>query len=101
MAARIIIERRIKRESLGAFLELSLQLRAMAILQQGYISGETLVAADRDDIYLVISTWRNHHDWKAWEQHPDRIKIAEKIEDLLAGPSRVEEFINVWGSAGP
>ena len=98
MSAKIIIERRIKQDCLGSILELSVQLRALAVQQPGYISGETLVSAEHDDTHLVISTWRNLSDWRAWEENPERIKIAQEIEKLLVDPPSVKAFIDLYGS---
>ena len=98
MATRILIERKFKPESLGKLLELSLELRAMALKQPGYISGETLGSADQNDLHLVISTWRNLNDWKAWEKNPERVRIAKQIDDLLGEPTKARAFIELWGS---
>ncbi|MCL0050823.1 antibiotic biosynthesis monooxygenase [Dehalococcoidia bacterium] len=67
MVAKILIERKIKPDSLGDILDLYRHLRSLAMRQQGYISGETLVSADCDDEHLVISTWHSLSDWQAWE----------------------------------
>lgn len=101
MASKILIERRIKRDTLGKMLELSLQLRSLAVQQPGYISGETLISAERDDEYLVMSTWRNQNDWKQWETNPQRVAIASQMDDLLAEPAKVRAYVDLWGSAGP
>ncbi len=98
MAVKILIERRIKPDRLGDFLELSLQLRALAMRQPGYISGETLGSTDDDSIQLVISTWRSLEDWKGWESNPERRGIDEKMVDLLEGKSTKRAFTDLWGS---
>ncbi|MCL0095948.1 hypothetical protein M1O52_05500 [Dehalococcoidia bacterium] len=56
MVAKILIERKIKPDSLGDILDLYMHLRSLAMRQQGYLSGETLVSADCDDEHLVISS---------------------------------------------
>lgn len=101
MATKILIERKIQRDSLGKMLELSLELRSLAVRQSGYISGETLISAEQDNEYLVVSTWRNQDDWRQWEKHPERQAIVEKMQGLLTEPARVRVFIDLWGSAGP
>ncbi len=98
MAVKIFIERRIKPDRLGDFLELSLQMRALAMRQPGYISGETLGSTDDDSIQLVISTWRSLKDWKGWEDNPERREIAEKMAGLLDAKSTKRAFTNLWGS---
>ncbi|MCL0072987.1 antibiotic biosynthesis monooxygenase [Dehalococcoidia bacterium] len=92
MVAKILIERKIKPDSLGDILDLYRHLRSLAMRQQGYISGETLVSADCDDEHLVISTWHSLSDWQAWENNPERLGIAQQIESLLDEPSTVRAF---------
>ena len=101
MAAKILIERKIKPELMGSFLEISLELRALAMRQHGYISGETLVSADQDDLHLVISTWRSYSDWLNWEKNEKRIEIAKRMDEFLLEPPVVRAFIDLWGSAAP
>lgn len=98
MAAKILIERRIKPDCLGRLLELSLKLRSIAVQQPGYVSGETLVSAEQNDMQLVISTWRNLSDWKAWEANPERQQIAREMNDLLVSPPTVRAFIDLYGA---
>ncbi len=98
MSAKILIERRIKQDCLGSLLELSVQLRSLAVKQPGYISGETLVSAEHDDVHLVISTWRNLSDWRAWEANAERARIATEIEKLLVEPPSAKAFIDLYGS---
>lgn len=101
MAAKILIKRKVRTESLGDLLELYVRLRSMAMRQPGYVSGETLISAERDDVHLVISTWRTLDDWMAWEKNPERIEISEQIDRFLAEPPVVRAFTNMWGSAAP
>jgi len=82
MTVRVIIERTVEADKQEELLELLKQLRARALLQQGYISGETLASVDRPGTHLVISTWHSLHDWKAWENNPERLEILTKIEAL-------------------
>lgn len=98
MAAKILIERKIKPDCLGRLLELSVKLRSLAVQQPGYISGETLVSAEHDDTHLVISTWRNLNDWKAWEANAERAKVSKDIDSLLVEPASVKAFIDLYAS---
>ncbi len=98
MAAKILIERKVKPNCLGDFLEISLELRALAMRQHGYISGETLGSTDVSGSHLVISTWRSLDEWKAWENNPERIAISERMGPLLEGSSVMRAFTDLWGS---
>ncbi|RLC71503.1 MAG: antibiotic biosynthesis monooxygenase [Chloroflexi bacterium] len=96
MTVKIIIERTVEADKQGELLDLLKQLRSRAVLQPGYVSGETLTSVDKPGTHLVISTWHTLQDWKAWEKHPDRLKILEKIEALLTTPSKVGVFTESW-----
>ncbi len=83
MAVKIIIRRKVSKGREAQLLPLLLQLRAKAVTQFGYVSGETLRNADDPEDYLVISTWKSAEDWKAWEANQARMEIQNKIDSLL------------------
>ncbi|MBM3132238.1 MAG: antibiotic biosynthesis monooxygenase [Chloroflexi bacterium] len=101
MPTKILIERKIKPGSLGKLLELSMKLRAEAVRQPGYICGETLVSAEHDDEYLVISTWRHLEDWIAWLNNPNRAAIAKEMEKLLVEPPKSKAYVDLWSTGAP
>ena len=96
MTVRILIERTVEPDRQDELLDLMKQLRAKAILQSGYISGESLISVDKPGMHLVISTWHSLHDWRAWENHPERLEIAAQIERLLTSPSKTSVFAEPW-----
>jgi len=98
MAVRVIIERSVTADKQDQLLDLLRQLRARAIHQPGYISGETLTSVDRPGTHLVISTWHSLHDWRAWENHPERMEILTQVEALLSAPSKTGVFMEQWAS---
>ncbi len=98
MATKILIERKIKPDCVADFLELSLQLRALAMRHSGYISGETLASTEDANQRLIISTWHSLDDWKEWENNPERQEIARKMKKLLDGESIVRTFTEMWTS---
>ncbi len=83
MAVKVIIRRKIPKDKEGDILPLLNQLRSRAMMQKGYISGETWRNIEDPEEYLVISTWKSYEDWKAWKEDPDRAEIQEKIDKLL------------------
>lgn len=89
---RVIIERRCRPDKVAEMESLLVTLRAMAMGQRGYISGETLRSVDDPSLWLVISTWVDANLWKAWETMPGRREIASKIEPLLVAPEKVSIF---------
>lgn len=85
---RVIVKREVKEGQ--SIAELLRQLRMVALPQQGYISGETLINTDNRQAITVISTWRTLEDWKKWEASEQRARITQQIEPLLAKPSSIE-----------
>jgi heme-degrading monooxygenase HmoA len=83
MAVKIIIRRKVPKGKEAQLSPLLVELRAKAITQPGYISGETLRNVDDPEDYLVISTWKSKEDWKAWEANKVRSGIQSRIDSLL------------------
>src|SRR4030042_3441709 len=92
MAVKIIIERSVTPDNQGEVAELLKELRAEAVLQPGYISGETLFSVNQPGVHVVISTWESLKDWKAWEKNQGRKNLMHKIDELLKTKSKVSVF---------
>ncbi len=85
MAVKILIKRRVPRESQEYLRNYLTKLRALATVQPGYISGETLRNLEDPEEYLVISTWQSVDNWKSWLENEERKEIMSKVEPLLKG----------------
>ncbi len=83
MAIKVLIGRKVAPGKQRDLLPLLMELRAKAMNQKGYISGETLKGISDPDQFLVISTWNSYEDWKAWENNPERVKIQAEIDRIL------------------
>ena len=83
MAVKIILQRYIPENAQEEVFPLFMKLRAIAMGQEGYISGETLRNFEDSKDYLVISTWRSVEDWKAWEASAARNQIQSGIDSIL------------------
>ena len=92
MTVKVVIERSMNPENVEKGVELLTDLRARAVHQAGYVSGETLFSVERRGTHLVVSTWESLHNWKAWESNPERTEILRKIETLLSSASRTAVF---------
>jgi len=92
MAIKVVIERRVKKGMDMDLAKLMRELRAKAILAQGYISGETLRAHDDPAFYLVISTWKSLEGWETWEKDSVRKEIQRKIDSILEIPTQMRIF---------
>jgi len=86
---RVVIERHLKEGKRGDLLPLLRELRAAAMHQPGYITGETLASTEDRSIISVLSTWRSLEDWKVWEKTEPRIRLYKKVESLLVGKPKV------------
>ncbi|MBB5346833.1 antibiotic biosynthesis monooxygenase [Desulfoprunum benzoelyticum] len=83
MAVKIFIKRRVTgKESIELSLLLQ-KLRGLTLNQSGYISGETLRRIDRNDEWMVISTWRSVEDWNKWVNNDRRRVVQAEIDALL------------------
>ena len=89
MQAKIVIQRQVNSGRETQSLDLLVEMRSLATRQAGYISGETLIDTSDHSTIIVMSTWRSVQDWKNWEQHPDRIRLDEMLEPLLASSPEV------------
>lgn len=93
MAIKILIKRKIpKGFEDPKFNKLIRQLRALAVVQHGYISGETLRRIDHPQDYLVISTWQSVDAWDTWRMSQKRAEIQEQIDAMLVVPTEYEMY---------
>ena len=89
MAVKIFIKRRVTgKESIELSLLLQ-KLRGMTLNQPGYISGETLRRIDRNDEWMVISTWRSVEDWNKWVNN-DRRRVVQAEIAVMGARGAVE-----------
>lgn len=96
MTVKVIMERTVNPDQQGELLLLLRQLRARAVAQPGYVTGETLTSIDKPGTHIVVSTWNSLADWKTWESHPDRLEILTKIEAILTTPPKVTVCVEPW-----
>ncbi len=93
MAVKVLIRRRFK-SGLGKDpAHLLNQLRSKAIMESGYISGETLVSAEDPKNVLVLSNWVSMNKWEQWNKNQERINASKEIEKYLEKPEEVEVFL--------
>ncbi len=92
MSIKVLITRKVPRDKGREMVQLFREMRALAVAQPGYISGETLKSNDRPDVFLVISSWESPEDWERWLLSKERQAIQEKIDALLGGKTHYEMF---------
>ena len=96
MAVKVLIEYKAKARRATELADLLRELRAHAVRQPGYISGETLTAPDDPSHRMVISTWRSVDYWNTWQGNPERVEIAEKLSELLERPAVTSVFAEAY-----
>jgi heme-degrading monooxygenase HmoA len=90
MSVRIIIDREVKKGKEVDFAKVLRKLRAQAIFEKGYISGEILRVRDKPQNYIVISAWQSVVDWEKYQKLPETRKIRTRMEKLMVRPAKVK-----------
>ncbi len=81
MAIGVLIKRVTKHgDNAKVLLPHIIELRALAVRQPGYISGETFFNLDRPEECLVISRWTAIEHWQKWIQDARRMELESNLE---------------------
>lgn len=83
MSVKILIKRKVLDHNVNELSMLLKKLRGLTLMQNGYISGETLKRIDQQGESMVISTWRSVDDWNNWVNNEERMIIQSQIDQLL------------------
>jgi heme-degrading monooxygenase HmoA len=94
MIAKILIKRTFQKGSEKQILPILQKMRAAAMSQTGYISGETLTKYENPQRVTVISTWQDMESWNRWKSNPERAKLESMLEVFQVGPTEFEEFVS-------
>jgi heme-degrading monooxygenase HmoA len=103
MAIEVLIRRRFIKEKEAALAPLIVRLRSLALVQPGYISGETLKCVDPagEDEYLVRSTWESVKTWKTWLHSDERTTIQNEIETITGEATEYRIYEPLVGGIFP
>jgi heme-degrading monooxygenase HmoA len=93
MAVKVMIKRQIKEGKTKEVFALLNRIRADAMNQTGYITGETLLCYNDPRRLLVISTWQSIENWLAWKDNKERRANEAKLEQFLEFPTEYDEYI--------
>lgn len=93
MLAKIIIKRRFVEGKNKQILSLLNEIRAKAMNQPGYISGETLSKSDFPQNMAIIATWQSMDDWLNWKKSDERNRYEAMIELYQSRPTEFEEYL--------
>ena len=98
MAIGILIKR-VMKDGVDAkkLLPFIVDLRSLAVRQDGYISGETFFNLKRREECLVISRWTSLEHWQRWENYEQRIDINKEMEKQLIYKTEYNIYgIGLW-----
>jgi heme-degrading monooxygenase HmoA len=93
MAVKILIKRHLKEGKAQEVFAILNKIRATAINQKGYITGETLTSHRDPNRVIVISTWQTIEDWLAWKDNKDRMANEAELEPYLEVSTEYEEYV--------
>ena len=92
MLVKVFIKRCFKKDRNAEIVSLLNEFRSGAMDQEGYVSGETLVAADDPQKLMVIGTWQNMDNWISWKENARRKNFEKMLEIYQEGPTEYEVF---------
>lgn len=93
MLVKVIIKRDVSEGKMEQFFFLMKNLRSKAIHQEGYISGETLICAEKKNRVLVISKWESLESWNNWKNDLKRKEIDAQLSALQDNPTIYEPYV--------
>jgi quinol monooxygenase YgiN len=80
---KVIIKRKVKPQNYTRLVGLVRDLRAAALHQPGYITGETVVRGNNPLEVLAIGSWLSERHWRAWSTSQARNELESMVEPLL------------------
>ncbi|MBW2369665.1 MAG: antibiotic biosynthesis monooxygenase [Deltaproteobacteria bacterium] len=93
MAIQVFIMRRFEPGQMAnQVIPYVLKMRALATVQPGYISGETLSNVEQPQECMVISRWESLDDWNRWRHSKERAEIQDKIDELSGEKTEYKIF---------
>ncbi len=93
MLVKVLIKRRVKKDSAMDVFKQLRRIRSKAMNQEGYISGETLIDPGDPQKILVVSTWGSLENWHSWRENEERRSMNAQLDELLEGSTEYETFV--------
>jgi len=69
MAVQVLIRRKIMETKAREVAPLIVKLRSLAMIQPGYICGETLTSREDPQTLVVIGSWQDMESWINWREN--------------------------------
>jgi heme-degrading monooxygenase HmoA len=96
MAIKVLITRRFKNEFAHEAHYHNAEIRALATVQPGYVSGKTIIKIDDPNEMIIVSTWESKEEWDNWYKSAVREDYYKKLRLAL----ETGEAISFYASAG-
>jgi heme-degrading monooxygenase HmoA len=93
MQAKILIKRKFNKGKKNEIIALLREIRAMAMQQPGYISGETLSSTDQPQTLMVIGSWQDLESWQNWQENNTRKTLEQMLSTYQEGETEYQEFV--------
>ncbi len=92
MAINVLITRRFKDEYVHEAQYHNAEIRALATVQPGYISGKTIINVDDPNEMIIVSKWRSKEDWENWYKSEERQDFYKKLRMALESAERISFY---------
>ena len=98
MQVTVITELHVAPHQADHALAIATELRANAIRQPGFITGETLIDIEDHQKVVMFANWGSLEDWKLFETSAERQQLEGNVDSLLSEPMKMRIFTNVASS---
>lgn len=92
MAINVLIKRRFKDEYVHEAHYHNAEIRALATVQPGYISGKTIINIEDPKEMIVVSKWSSKEDWDNWYKTPERQAFYKKLRLSLEAGEKISFY---------
>ena len=92
MFIKVLITRNFKKENIHNANYHNVQIRALAMVQPGYISGETMTSLNNPNEMIIVSTWESKEQWDSWYESSIRKDYYDKLKADLESDEKLAFF---------
>jgi heme-degrading monooxygenase HmoA len=93
------------KEGVGRNWDAAMRARLSAARKvPGWVGGQLLRPAEKQDKRVIVGTWRTRADWEAWHHDPQFVKARQRLDGLESEPAEHwwhEVVLDVRTSAAP
>ncbi len=90
MPVTVLIKRKFKAEHIQDAHQMIVKVRALATVEPGYISGQTMVSRNDHCKLVIMSTWGSVKNWEDWQENDLRKDYARKMAMIMEGSEEHE-----------